>query len=570
MGNVDCMYCRFHHELMNLRRENEGLKNGREFQKLRGEAEQAQKKAEKFEAKYNERQSKLTELVRKNTELRSGLNDAKLNCVILRNRIRERDQQIAELPSELENARKESAEKNQRIAFLQKQLEEKQARIEDLEGLVTKLKAQAVKDFHDSSKPSSMSPNHKKIVPNSRVSTGRKPGGQKGHKGHGRPRLKPTAAPVYLPEPDEAVKGGYHKTGRTRIRYLVELHMDADVIPFVAQEYKDPKTGKRIWSQFGKDMPNEVNYGDNIKALACLLNNYDNVSVRRTSETIRALTGGKVNLSTGFISSLPALFSRMTQSQMTDYFRKLQSSPFMHADFTNVRVNGKNMNVLITSNNNTVLYTFKEHKGDEGLKDTPVDGYCFVLIHDHDITFYHYGENHQECIVHISRYLIGSAENEPELTWAKKMHDLFAEMLKDAYAHTLTDEKADAYRKRYDEILDLADQEYTTVSAAHLKYYPDGKNLAKRLRKYKDETLFFLDHRDIEPDNNEAERDARKVRRKAHEVGSFRSEESVQDYCWMLSMIVTGQNKGKNVFQTLTEGFRGIAPPEEKPVSPNE
>lgn len=129
MGNVDCMYCRFHHELMNLRRENEGLKNGREFQKLRGEAEQAQKKAEKFEAKYNERQSKLTELVRKNTELRSGLNDAKLNCVILRNRIRERDQQIAELPSELENARKESAEKDQRIVFLQKQLEEKQSRI---------------------------------------------------------------------------------------------------------------------------------------------------------------------------------------------------------------------------------------------------------------------------------------------------------------------------------------------------------------------------------------------------------------------------------------------------------
>ena len=92
-----------------------------------------------------------------------------------------------------------------------------------------------------------------------------------------------------------------------------------------------------------------------------------------------------------------------------------------------------------------------------------------MLIHDHDITFYHYAKDHQECVVHILRYLIGSTENEPELTWAKQMHDLMEEMLDDAYKHTLTPEKSEAYKKRYDEILDIADQEYAGVSKTKAK-----------------------------------------------------------------------------------------------------
>ena len=53
-----------------------------------------------------------------------------------------------------------------------------------------KLQAQLNRDYSNSSKPSSMSPNHNKIT-NNREKTDRKPGGQSGHKGYGRKRRTP-------------------------------------------------------------------------------------------------------------------------------------------------------------------------------------------------------------------------------------------------------------------------------------------------------------------------------------------------------------------------------------------
>lgn len=548
MEEIHCLGCRKQIELMSLRAKVKRLEDGRELKNLTALNEKLQRKLDKQQADN-------MALREKRDQLEETVSDLEFDKESLTVR-------VEKLSGLLEDRNKIIAETDRNaVEALKKEKAELQNTVEDLSGQVTKLTAQIQKNYIDSSKPSSMSPNHKKIVPNSRKQTGKKPGGQPGHEGHPREHLKPTKPPVILPAPKEAQEGHWEKTGNTRTRMMVDLHLSADVIPYVSEEYRDPATGKTIWSEFSENMPNEINYSNNVKALASLLNNYDNVSIRRTQETISALTGGKVNLSTGFISSLPALFAAKTEKQIEESFKALQGSPFMHADFTTIRVNGKNKNVLITSNNNVVLYTFRDHKGDEGLKDTPVDGYCFVLIHDHDITFYHYAKDHQECVVHILRYLIGSTENEPELTWAKQMHDLMEEMLDDAYKHTLTPEKSEAYKKRYDEILDIADQEYAGVSKTKLKYYPDGKNLAKRLREYKDETLFFLDHNEIDPDNNEAERDARKIKRKAHEVGSFRSDDSVRYFCNMLSIIVTQKNSGINAFQALVDGFSGQTKP---------
>lgn len=39
----------------------------------------------------------------------------------------------------------------------------------------------------------------------------------------------------------------------------------------------------------------------------------------------------------------------------------------------------------------------------------------------HESCFYSYGSDHQECKVHIERYLKDSIENEKELTWNRQM-----------------------------------------------------------------------------------------------------------------------------------------------------
>ena len=43
--------------------------------------------------------------------------------------------------------------------------------------------------------------------------------------------------------------------------------------------------------------------------------------------------------------------------------------------------------------------------------------------------FYSYGSDHQECLVHIERYLRDSIENEKGLTWNRQMLELIQEMI---------------------------------------------------------------------------------------------------------------------------------------------
>lgn len=63
-------------------------------------------------------------------------------------------------------------------------------------------------------------------------------------------------------------------------------------------------------------------------------------------------------------------------------------------------------------------------KGHEGVKGTVAEDYQGILVHDHDITFYNYGTDHQECLAHVLRYLKDSMDNEPDRTWNKEMHVL--------------------------------------------------------------------------------------------------------------------------------------------------
>ena len=69
------------------------------------------------------------------------------------------------------------------IVEQRRELYEVKTELEEEKGKNLKLTAQINRDYENSSKPSSQSPNHKKIS-NSREKSGRRPGGHLGHKGH--------------------------------------------------------------------------------------------------------------------------------------------------------------------------------------------------------------------------------------------------------------------------------------------------------------------------------------------------------------------------------------------------
>jgi Transposase IS66 family len=344
-----------------------------------------------------------------------------------------------------------------------------------------------------------------------------------------------------------------------------------EVIEFYTEEYRNAKTGQRVHAPFPEGYQDEVNYDGSVKAFAFLLGNECNVSHDKVRLFLSELTGAELEISKGMINGLCAEFSAKTEAEQKEIYNTLLSSPVMNIDFTNANVNGKSAQVLICAAPDTAaaLFIAREKKGHEGIKDTPVEVYQGILVHDHDRTFYAYGLNHQECMQHNSRYLKGSEENEPELIWNQEMHPLVREMLH--YRNGLGDDEAlDAqkvgeFEERYDRILKKAEEEYEASPPSD--YYREGYNLYMRLVKYKQNELLFLHDKRVPSNNSLCERLARVYKRKQKQVMVMRSFENLKSLCNSMSVIYLLRNTEDNLYQKASSIFGRKRPPKEKMIT---
>lgn len=474
-----------------------------------------------------------------------------------------------------EETGKKLEEKNRLLEKLQAQLQknrerqrrlmqeatEARAKANDEKEKNQKLQAQVNQNFENSSIPSSQNTFRGKVT-NNRESTGRSEGGQPGHEGHKRNPLPVTEEPIFIDAPDEIKNNPdyYRQSGpNSEIhKQVIGISLSIHVQDYWAYVYRNRITGAKYHAPFPDGVQLDVNYDESIKSIVFLLRNHLNVSIDKTSEFIREMTDGKIRLSHGMVSGINNEFSRKTQPELGDIFARLSAAKVMYTDMTCVRHNGKIKNVVICSDKTSVYYAFRDKKGDEGLKGTPVEYFVNLLVHDHDKTFYHYGSEHQDCNYHHTRYLRGAIENEPLLKWHGQMLDLLCEMesTREKQERKLEPEQVEAFIKRYDAILDLAGKEYYDNPPS--RYYRKGYNLYKEMRDYKDSVLKFLINPAVDFGNNEAERCARKIKRHTVVSGSFRgsSNKGGEDYCNAMSVLQTDRRKGENIFEKTKEYFK--------------
>ena len=109
--------------------------------------------------------------------------------------------------------------------------------LEEEKGKNQELRAQINRDYENSSIPSSLKPNHKKIV-NNREKTDKKPGGQPGHKGHTRKKHIPTNQ-IHIPAPEKyANNSDYKPTGKIVTKQMVNLDIRVIVDEYNTPEFK--------------------------------------------------------------------------------------------------------------------------------------------------------------------------------------------------------------------------------------------------------------------------------------------------------------------------------------------
>jgi hypothetical protein len=80
----------------------------------------------------------------------------------------------------------------------------------------------------------------------------------------------------------------------------------------------------------------------------------------------------------------------------------------------------------------------------------------------------------------------------------------------------------------------------------------ESVSMQKRLFKYRQSILIFVNHNKVKPDNTASERAIRNIKVKQKISGQFKSEKGSNDFCVIRSVLDTLIKRTQNILENLT------------------
>jgi hypothetical protein len=342
---------------------------------------------------------------------------------------------------------------------------------------------------------------------NSRSKTGRKPGGQPGHKGC---TLTQDQVETLLGsgECDHVVETFGGPDGEFVTRYVLDMR-----VRLVVRElrfYADADGA----STLPPELNSVVTYGNTVKASGLALVYAGNVPLKRTCDILSILSGGYIRLSPGSLYKFSeSLAEGLYERHIAGIEEKLMNSEVLCTDSTAVTVNGVQQYIRNQSTRDAVLYTPTVTKTLNEMERVGIlKDYAGVCVHDHETAVYRFGTGHAECNAHILRYLRKNSE-ETGNSWSARMAELLLEMNSEVQAH-----------------------ESRTIPELELRTFSE---------EY-DNHLLFASHPEVPFTNNMSERDLRKCKNRQKISGGFRKDAGKQIYCIVMSIIESCKRRNEN------------------------
>lgn len=436
-------------------------------------------------------------------------------------------------------------------AEIEKLREEVTARDEEIQ----RLKSQINKDSSNSSKPPSS--NGLKNIQNNREKSGKKQGGQKGHKG---------ATLVIPSDLEELVKEG--KAEHNIIREV------ADGEPFVSDWVVDVKIST-IYTEIRRapGTPPTIEYGDTTKKLSVYLSIVGLVAVKRIGEFFQGISGGLMRVAKATVQKFTHEAAQAVDT--TPLITDLLNGNVMHVDETPVKTTERESldqtmetsagttalaYIRTYSNARTTVLTPNAHKNAESVKhDNILPRFFGIVIQDYEAKFLHYGTATGLCGAHLSRELKGLAELE-QIPWAGDMRQFFRDMNEHKTDDLLNGisichpDILREYENRYDELV-ANGQAYLAVLKPNTYRAKTLAPVVKRLSNRKAEYLLFMRNYEVPHTNNAAERDLRHCKTKQKVSGCYRSWQGLVDYCLLRSVIDTTRKRAGNILDVIASLF---------------
>ena len=428
------------------------------------------------------------------------------------------------------------------LGYLMNRINELEKEVDYLKGRLSKY--ETPKNSGNSNKPPSSDFPKVLKTQSLREPSGKKPGGQPGHKGT---TLKMSDNPdiILKHSPNNCNCCGEDLSG-----YEAQLSGRRQVIdippikPIITEHdvYKIRcKCGHENTAAFPEGIVSSVSYGPNTQSLVAYLSVRQYIPVERTAELMSNVFG--LPISTGGVCYL---LGKVRQKAVPVYeaIRQLVlRGNVIGADETGVNINGKNNWAWAFQNLIATYIAIHQSRGKKAIDHIMPEGFeRNILVTDCWAAYFKgIAALHQLCTAHLLRELKFFAEKYPENTWVQRLYGLIANALEMRKENKLTPQKSAEITRTF---LVLIEEPVSQKIKELITFQ-------KRMVKYSGYVFAFLDNPEIPPDNNGSERAIRNFKVKQKISGLFRSTSGVEIFATLRSVIDTAIKQGQNPYENL-------------------
>jgi len=271
------------------------------------------------------------------------------------------------------------------------------------------------------------------------------------------------------------------------------------------------------------------------------------ISYRRLTRLMLELFG--LTISEG---ALDAAFRRAMprfDAEVSAILARLRRARVVCSDETSVRVDGRTCWNWVFQNNEVVIHVIRHSRG-AGVVSEVMGGHRPALwVSDLYSAQQGHAADWQICLAHQLRdcqFAIDAGDT----VFAPRMKRLLLRAFVLARRrHHLAESTRRQYRERLDRDLDAIMALAPTTK--------DGRRLRKRYGKVRCHLFTFLDHPEIDPDNNSSERELRPTATYRKVTGGFRSKWGSDLFAGFRSVVGTAGRRGIGAYQAIRMTLQG-------------
>jgi transposase len=453
------------------------------------------------------------------------------------------------------------AQRDALIGQLWEQLAQVQVALAAAQERIVELERRLGQNPRNSDRPPSSEGLAKPAPKSLRRRSGRRPGGQPGHRGTTLRQVdRPDVVVRHEPQACQACGNdlaGGAEVGLTR-RQVFEIPPVKATVTEHQLVTRRCGCGACTTGAAPAQVAAPVQYGPRLTAIVIYLLVAQFGAKQRVAQAVGDLFG--VPISHGSVAVMTGRAARRLEGDFLEVIRQaLRASQRVHFDETGLRVEGRLHWVHSASTDKYTLVWVHPKRGREAIDAGGVlPGFTGIAVHDAWAPYDCYTTpTHSLCNAHLLRELIAATEVDTDAKlWAQQGIDVLLVLKAAAEAAIqagtgsidakLLAEQVDRFRQAA--LVGIKDH-----SGQKTKLGKKLHALARRMRDRLDDYLRFAHHPLRCPfDNNAAEREIRMVRLRQKVSGCLRTLAGAQQFCAICSYLATAAKHGVNLLEALT------------------